>query len=319
MLTSTANFGRLAARRLGAVALLIVASLLPACAGTKPQAFDSPDEAVQTLVGALRADDTARLKAILGSAGEDIVSSGDQVADDNAREDFLRAFDEHHELETPDADTATLSVGHDRWPLPIPVVRSAKGRWSFDAAAGKEEILNRRIGRNELDVIEVCRAVVDAQRDYASMDPDGDGVYEYARKIISDPGRKNGLYWPAAEGEPESPLGELAAEASAEGYGGQGRRDGPRPFHGYYYRLLTSQGPHAPGGKRNYVERGYMIGGFGMVAYPAEYGNSGIMTFIVNQNGVVYQKDLGSGTASKAKSMKEFDPGEGWTAVKSAP
>jgi hypothetical protein len=214
----------------------------------------------------------------------------------------------------------TLVVGSQDWPLPIPIVKNPdNGKWSFDTDAGKDEIVNRRIGRNELDVIEVCKAIVDAEQDYAHSDPDNDGVPEYAQKVISDPGKRNGLYWEAGPNEPQSPLGPLVANAVDEGYSTSPNPSGePRPYHGYCYHLLSSQGPNATGGAIDYVVNGRMIGGFGVIAYPADYGNSGIMSFIVNHEGIVYQKDLGEDTTRIAKAISAYDPGPGWQRAESA-
>ena len=224
-------------------------------------------------------------------------------------------YDERGRL-IPDGDGAMiLEVGASEWPLPIPVVRSGVG-WHFDTAAGLDEMLSRRIGANELYAIQVCLAVVDAQREYAGADFNGDGWREYAARFNSDTGTRNGLYWPAAPGEPESPLGELIASASAEGYrGASGSENAPRPFHGYLYRILQSQGADAPGGPMDYVAQGRMIGGFGIVAWPADYANSGLKTFITSHHGVVYQNDLADDTARIAERMTSFNPGPGWEAV----
>jgi hypothetical protein len=205
-------------------------------------------------------------------------------------------------------------VGKSDWPLPVPLVKEDSGQWRFDTEAGKEEMLNRRIGQNELDVIQVCEAIVDAQKEYAFTDPDGNGIPQYAMKILSDPGKKNGLYWPTAEGEAPSPLGPLVAGAVEQGYGSPNTST-PGTYHGYRYRLLKSQGPNAEGGALDYVVNGMMIGGFAVVAYPADYGNSGIMTFITNYKGDIYQKDIGEDTEKLAKEMESFDPGPGWKMV----
>jgi hypothetical protein len=188
--------------------------------------------------------------------------------------------------------------------------------WVFDTEKGRQEILNRRIGENELNTIQTCLAFVDAQREYAIKDRDRNGLLEYAQKFLSDPGKKNGLYWQAKAGEPQSPLGPLAARARSEGYQGKQAGGGPVPYHGYYYRILTAQGKNAPGGAYSYLVKGKMIGGFALVAYPAEYGNSGVMTFIVNHDGKVFQKNLGKNTAATAKGMKEYDPDKSWEEVK---
>lgn len=278
----------------------------------EPQAFASPEDAVRTLSDALRADDINQLHAIVGSEGEPIIGSGDEVADRQRRQKFLALYEEKHTIVNEGTDTARLLVGNSDWPFPVPIVRTANG-WVFDAAAGREEILNRRIGENELSAIHVCRAIADAQREYALRDPDGNGVHDYAQQFASDPGKRNGLYWPAPESEPPSPLGVLVTHAAEEGY--RRREQGPTPYHGYYYRILNAQGPNAPDGAVDYVVNGKMTLGFAVVAYPAEYDNSGIMTFIMGPDGVVYQKDLGEKTAELASAMKMFDPGEGWTRV----
>jgi hypothetical protein len=235
--------------------------------------------------------------------------SGDEVADREARERFVGAYDTKHNV-VVEGEKAFVVVGADDFPLPIPLTRQKAG-WKFDAAAGRLEILYRRIGRNELDAIQTCRAYVDAQEEYADKDRTGAGAGVYAQRIVSGPGKKDGLFWPASEGD-ASPLGAFIAQASTEGYkAGEGRT----PYHGYYYRILTQQGPNAPGGALNYVVRGKMIGGFALVAYPAEYGNSGVMTFLVNHSGTVYQKDLGDYTGTLVKRMMWFDPDQTWKKV----
>jgi hypothetical protein len=248
----------------------------------------------------------------------DLISSGDAVADRQALERFVRAYEQKHELVRGGERSVTVVVGNEQWPLPIPIVRGDRGgKWYFDADAGREELLNRRIGRNELNAIEVCLAIVDAQREYARLDPQSAGVPVYATKVNSSPGLKDGLYWPTREGEPPSPLGPLVASATAEGYTPRAAGEvGPRAYHGYLYRLLTSQGPSAPGGTLDYLVNGKLIGGFAVVAFPADYGNSGIMTFIVNHDGIVYQRDLGEDTDAVARAMAAYDPGAGWIKVR---
>lgn len=274
------------------------------------ESFASPDQAVAALVSALRSGKAEPVLKVLGGEGEKLVRSGDPVADRQARARFLAAFGEAHEIVFRGDDLATLVIGDTQWPFPIPVVKRGE-RWQFDTLAGQQEILNRRIGANELDAIEVCRAYVDAQREYASMDRNGDGFLEYAQNLISQPEKHDGLYWPTTGGEPESPIGPLMAQARAGGYSTAYGK--PRPYHGYYYRILKAQGPDAPGGAADYVVRGHMIGGFALVAYPAQYGSSGIMTFIVNHDGVVYQKDLGPQTTKIAKEMMRYDPDHSWS------
>ncbi len=274
------------------------------------QSFKSADEAMNALAGAAKSGDQKAVLAILGKDAEDLVSSGDPVDDQATRQRFLAAYDEKHAVEMAGDTKAIMIVGKDDFPFPIPIMRKGD-TWSFDAAAGREEILDRRIGRNELDAIQSVLAYVDAQNDYADKDR-GAGVGVYAQRVVSQPGKKDGLYWPAAQGEEESPLGELVAEATARGYKVGGGR---APYHGYYYKILTKQGPAAPGGELDYVVHGKMIGGFALVAYPAEYRNSGVMTFLVNHTGTVYQKDLGPKTAQIAEHMTAYEPDPSWQKV----
>jgi DUF2950 family protein len=292
------------------LAALLFAALLCAMstAASAQQSFKAPEEASEALAKAARDKDTKALLRVLGKDGEDIVSSGDPVEDAAARDKFLAAYDAKHEIKA-DGDKATMIVGKDDFPFPIPLVRK-KGQWVFDTEAGRVEILARRIGRNELDTIQTCLAYVDAQNDYAEKDRTGAGPGVYAQRIVSTKGKKDGLYWPAAQGEDESPLGELAARATAQGYRA---KETPQPFHGYYYKILKRQGASAPGGAMNYVAQGKMIGGFALVAWPAEYGNSGITTFMVNHAGTVYQKDLGPRTEKLAPDIEAFNPDKTWT------
>jgi hypothetical protein len=308
-------------RRCGSVmlcALIIGATFGPAPAAQSGQMdFASPEEAVQAMVKALKANDQKAMKSILGAGSEDIMSSGDPVADKAGRENFLRMYEQKKALERQGSDRAVLNVGNEDWPFPIPLV-GKNGKWRFDTKEGREELLARRIGRNELNVIQVCLAYVDAQREYAFKDRDGDGLLEYAMKFASDPGKKDGLFWAAGQGEEQSPLGSLVATAQARGYKGAKTSDKPVPYHGYYYRILQAQGPNAQGGAYEYVVKGNMMGGFALAAYPAKYGVSGVMTFIVNHEGVVYQKDLGKKTAELAVAMKLFDPDKDWKKVQTA-
>jgi hypothetical protein len=306
--------GLRAARRLAAVVVLVAGlgagAALAAEEGAK--VFASPEEAAKGLLDAARSGDKSALLAVLGPQAADIVSSGDEVADKQALDRFVASATEMTRVEKDGTDKATLVFGRDDWPFPIPLVHGAAG-WSFDAAAGEEEILARRIGRNELGAIDVCRAFVRAQREYASEDRDGSGLLKYAQRITSTQGKRDGLYWPPVEGEPLSPFGPLVAAAVAEGY--RKTSEKPIPYHGYLYRVLTAQGPHAPGGAYDYVINGNMIGGFALIAYPVDYGNSGVMTFIVNQQGIVYQKDLGEDTAATAEKMTRYDPDSSWDKV----
>jgi hypothetical protein len=278
------------------------------------ESFKTPEAAVEALGTAAKSDDSRKaLLTVLGQGGADIVSSGDPVADDATRQRFLDSYDAKHQVTMEGDDKATLIIGQDDFPFPIPLVRK-DDMWRFDTAAGRREILYRRVGRNELDAIQAALAYVDAQNDYADKDRTGAGPGVYAQRIVSEPGKKNGLYWPAAQGGDESPLGELVAQATAQGYRVGGERE-RAPYHGYYFKVLTKQGPDAPGGALDYVVRGKMIGGFALVAYPAQYGNSGIMTFLVNHNGVVYQKDLGARTTEIAERMSAYNPDQSWTKV----
>jgi hypothetical protein len=274
------------------------------------QAYPSPEDAAAGLAAAVKTGTRSALLKVLGRNGGDIVESGDDVADAEARQRFLSAYEAKHSIKTEGNKTATLILGDDEFPFPIPLVNSNAG-WEFDAAAGRREILYRRIGRNELDAIQTCLAFVDAQNEYAEKDRTGNGVGVYAQRIVSTPGKKDGLFW--RDDSDPSPLGELAAKASAEGYKAGG--DQSAPYHGYYFRILTGQGAGAPGGPLNYVVKGKMIGGFGLIAYPAEYGNSGVMTFMVNHAGTVYEKDLGNRTAAIAKRIYLFDPDQTWKKV----
>lgn len=293
-----------------ALALVLSAAAAPSFAATPRQkGFSSPDSAVQALVAAVRAHDENELLLILGPGGRELVSSGDEVADRSDREHFIAAYDRKNSIERKSALTRVLRVGPDDWPMPIPIVKQG-GKWVFDPGKGKQEILKRRIGRNELHVIDVLDAYVDAQLEYAGKDCRGAGKVEFAQKLISSEGARDGLYWEAKEGEPPSPLGPLMARAAAEGYGNLS------PFHGYYFKILTGQGNHAPGGAYQYVVKDRMILGFGLVAYPAAYGNSGVMTFMVNQAGTVYEKNLGKDTRRRAEAMELFDPDKSWKKVK---
>jgi hypothetical protein len=299
-----------------ALALAAVALAFPACKseGDGPGGeYATPDAGVQALIAAIRPYDEKKVMAVLG---DDILSSGDDVADQRDIQTFLDAYDKKHRIDVAN-DTATLVVGEDDWPMPIPLVKDGK-EWRFDTESGRDEIEARRVGRNELATIQVCRAIVDAQDDYFEMRPQG-GDAVYASKILSDRGKKNGLYWETKEGEPESPLGELVADAVEQGYGAQGKSAQPegtaRPYFGYCYRLLTAQGSNAPGGARSYIVDGKMTRGFAVVSWPATYQTSGVMSFMVCQNGIVYQKDLGADSKKVAESMTAFDPGEGWTVV----
>ena len=274
------------------------------------QRFNTPDTAVEALVAAARSGDRRTVLSILGPGSQELVSSGDPVADDNIKQEFLAAYDAQHRIVSESGKPSVLVMGQNDWPFPIPLVQK-DGQWSFDTAAGREEILARRIGLNELGAIKAALAYYDAQNEYADKFKGKTGQAVYAQKIVSSPGKKDGLYWPTSGSEPDSPLGEAVAAATQQGY----RVGAGEPFHGYYYKILTGQGPNAPGGPVDYVVRGNMIGGFGLVAYPAEYGNSGIMTFIINNDGDVYERDLGPRTGRIASRMSEFNPDHNWRKV----
>lgn len=278
----------------------------------QPAYFASPDAAVQALIEALKSDRPDRLETVMGpDVGE--LGSGDPVADAAARARFVAEAAKGTRIQHTEEGQAELLLGPEEWPFSIPLVKEASG-WRFDTEAGKEELFNRRIGGNELHAIATVRAYVEAQNEYAAQDPTGSGVRQYAQRLGSSEGKRDGLYWPAVEGEPESPLGPLVAQAIREGYGGS-QRGGQSPYHGYYYRILKAQGQHAPGGAFSYLSDGRLTAGFGLIAFPAEYGRSGIMTFIVNQRGLVFQKDLGDKTGELASSITEYDPDRSWTPV----
>ena len=310
---SASRFGKSALIGAVVAGLSVIGCSLGGCASSPGETFATPDDAVNAAVTAIRTDNQAELTRIFGPDAEAALSSGDSVADQNNRALFLQKFDEKHTLVAGEDGSKILEVGPTDWPMPIPLVPAGNG-WRFDLAAGKEEILSRRIGRNELDAIQTLLAIGDAQDDYLDQRPQG--VDEYAAKFFSDPGQKNGLFWPAASGEQASPLGEMVAEASEQGYTrGTDPSDAPRPFHGYHFRILTAQGANAPGGARDYMSNGRMTGGYAVVAYPAEHGRSGIMTFMMSAQGVVYQRDLGANTESIARGMTAFDPDLNWTVV----
>ena len=286
---------------LAAAALLSTAAL---AADTAQKRFASPEEAAQAFVAAARAHDRPALLALVGSEAKGIVDSGDPVADREASKRFVAAYEAEHHL-VKAGDMAVLEVGTDRWPLPIPIVKDESG-WRFDGEAGEIEIVARRIGRNELSAIQACLAFVDAQREYYGRNPDKSALLHYARRFASTPGKRDGLYYATEENEQPSPLGPLFDAANAQGYA-VGKGGPPAPYHGYYYRILEGQGPKAPGGAYGYVVGDELVGGYALIAYPASYGVSGIMTFLVNHDGVVYEKDLGSETEAKAKAITVFD------------
>lgn len=296
--------------------LLLFASGIPALAAPAAKAqksFATAEDAASALAAAVKSGRDKDVIAILGPGSEKIISSGDPVADKESREWFSRLYTEKHLLEGAAGNKATLVIGNEDHPFPVPLVKKGE-KWRFDAKAGKEEILNRRIGRNELAVINVMHSYVDAQREYASMDRDSDAVMEFAQKFRSTPGKKDGLFWETQDGVEVSPLGSLVAKADSEGYA-RSKGGDHTPYHGYLFKILKAQGANAEGGAFDYVVNGRMILGFALVAYPAEYGNSGIMTFVVNQSGIVYQKDLGKNTGKNAAAMKLYNPDKSWKKV----
>lgn len=309
------DVGRFHAALLALVAVLAVMSCAvqgPAVASPSEQAtFASPSAAVEALIAAAKSDDSEKILQILGPDAEDVVHSGDPVADEAVRERFLKAYEQENALKPEEDGRQVLYIGSEAYPFPIPLVHE-NSAWKFDTPAGLDEILTRRIGENELAVIEVLTAYVAAQTEFASVDRDGNGP-QYARRIVSTQGKQDGLYWDAANGQGESPLGELFAEAQAEGYGnGQSASETSNPYHGYIYKILLRQGASANGGALDYFVNDRMIAGFAMVAAPAKYGNSGIMTFIVNQDGKVFEKDLGEDTLKLVSEMSVFDPDSSW-------
>jgi hypothetical protein len=278
--------------------------LLAACAAPRAATFATPEDAVHRLVAA--AEDPEAADELLGDGGFDLLRSGDDVADRQDVEAVAALVREALAFEDLGPDRKLALLGSEGWELPIPLVRAAGG-WRFDVEAGREEVLNRRVGRNELSTISTLRALVEAQHEYAALAHAGAGAF--AARILSRPGERDGLYWPTAEGEAPSPLGSLVAEAFEEGY----RADQPIPYHGYFYRLLTTQGPSAPGGKRSYLDaQGRLAGGFAVLAWPATHDNSGVMSFVVNQQGLVFQKDLGPDTARVAAGIQAYDPDTSW-------
>jgi len=295
--------------KMAQVLFLLAASALlagaQAASHAKPKTFGTPEEAAAALVAAVKSGDSKATLAILGGDAKPILESGDKVADKAAGARFVSLYETANKIDKSGDEKAVLSVGKDAWPFPIPLAKDAAG-WHFDTAAGKEEILNRRIGRNELDAMQAMLAYGDAQREYYALNPQQDKMLQYAQKFVSAQGKRDGLYYPTKEGEPRSPLGPLFDKAKAQGYEHGGG------YHGYRYRILKAQGPDAKGGAYDYVVRGRMIGGFALVAWPVSYGNSGVMTFIVNHDGTVYEKDLGPDTATAAAKITKFNPDKTW-------
>jgi Protein of unknown function (DUF2950) len=302
--------------RPGHFAIAVLATAVLALAGCAKKAetvagFQTPEAAVAALVDALQKNDLAAAGKVLGADTADLLNSGDAVADAADRADFLASLAAKNSIAV-DGDTATLLVGENDWPLPIPLVKR-DGSWSFDGDAGIDEMIYRRVGANELGAIDVMYGYVNAQNAYAAEGRDGDPPGIYALKLVSDAGLHNGLYWPTAEGEPASPAGPFMAAAAEEGYAAL--TSGRTPYHGYFYRMLYAQGANANGGAREYFKDGVLTEGFAAIAWPADYGASGVMTFIINQDGVVFQKDLGEDTATVVETIKAFDPDSSWTAI----
>lgn len=308
---STLKFGLLALLFLF-VTVFAFSSLSASAAAVKQKGFGTPDDAAQAMVKELKANNRKELLAIFGPAGKGLAASGDPVADRADVEKFIEAYEESHSIKMRSPEVAILLVGSQDFPFPIPLVKEGDA-WVFDTKTGREEIINRRIGRNELGSIEVLRAYVDAQREFFEMKSDEEAKREYAQKLFSSKGMHDGLYWEAREGDEESPMGPFVASAAEEGYVRKANRR--IPYHGYYYRILIRQGSHAAGGAKQYIVNGKMTEGFAMVAHPAKYGSSGIMTFMVNQDGTVYQKDLGKRTGAIVKTIKSFDPDVTWRPV----
>lgn len=305
------HLGKLA--RFAAFAIFATSSLNLALAQQPLQkTFSACEDACAALFAAVQKDDQPALLEILGPAAAAIISSGDEGEDRSNRQRFVEKYQEMHRLVRESDGTTTLYIGAENWPTPIPLVHKGS-RWYFDTVASRNEILFRRIGKNELDTVAVCRELVDAQKEYHAEPHDSDGVKQYAPRFRSDDGKHNGLFWKISAGEPESPVGPLLTLASGKDYAKETTQ--PRPFYGYYYRILTSQGRHATGGAKKYLVQGKMTGGFAFVAYPAEYRSSGVMTFIVNQDGIVYQKDLGPRTTARAKNINQYAPDTTWKKV----
>jgi Protein of unknown function (DUF2950) len=298
---------------LGLLASLATATFLFATVplAVAQETYKTPEDAAAALLAAAKSGDKQDALKVFGPDGEEIISSGDPVNDANQRNKFVEAYDAKHQIESKGDNNATLILGEKDWPFPVPLVKKDSG-WRFDTETGLQEILFRRIGHNELDTIQTSLAYVDAQNDYAHITRASTGTAAYAQRIISEPGKKDGLYWPTQPGEEPSPLGDLMASATSQGYKVGGGRT---PYHGYYYKILTRQGPAAHGGAYDYVVRGNMIGGFALVAYPATYRNSGVMTFLVNHDGTVFEKDLGPRTDKFAEEMTSFNPDSTWTKV----
>jgi len=296
----------------GAPLALLIAAASPA--GAAPASYPTTEAAVGAVIAALEARDRAALVQVFGAENEDVVFTGDQVQDRQIWSEFLRAYRALNRIDANDDGTATLEIGKDLWPFPAPLVKD-DGGWHFDMASARDEVLLRRIGENELDVIDVMRRYDAAQDAYRAANPAGDGIPAFAAHILSSPGARDGLYWPDAPGAPESPVGDFIARASADGYNFDGTDEDPKPYLGYYFRILTRQGPAAPGGAMDYMVNGHLLAGHALLAFPAAYGDSGVMSFMVSEAGTVYEADLGPDTLAAASAIDSFDPGEGWKPV----
>jgi len=297
-----------------AVLCLLLGSLPVLAQDSGQQTYASPEDAGKALYSAVKAGDTAAMEAVLGSSAGPIINSGDAVQDKKNQAFFVEKYEQMNRWGKETDGDQTLFIGVDNWPFPVPLKKAASGQWYYDTKAGVEEILYRRIGKNEYAAIRVCGVLADAQDDYFKGLHDGSTVHQYAQKFLSDPGKQNGLFWKSEGDQPESPIGPLIAYATGEGYG-KGQEGQNVPFHGYYFRILTAQGADAPGGAKSYIKDGAMSEGFAFVAYPAEYRNSGVMTFVVNLNGAIYEKDLGPKSADLAKAMTAINPDKTWRVV----
>jgi DUF2950 family protein len=312
MMGIVSGHGAMTTLRAMALSLLLIGS---AAAATPQPSFPTAEAAVSALVTALQSDDAKAASTILGPGSERLIASGDQIADRNSRKRFLDAYAAQHALDAHGPDEMVLSIGTNGWPMPFPIVRAA-GQWHFDATAGAEEVINRRIGRNELATIRTLLAFVEAERDYFDRAQRGTGTGFYAQRVLSTPGKLDGLFWETDDGDPPSPLDPLVQQARDEGYPGQVTAGAkPAPYHGYLFRVLRAQGPAAPGGAKQYVRDGQMRDGFAFLAWPATYGNSGIMSFVVGNDGTVFQKDLGPNTAAAAAAITRFNPDPTWARI----
>lgn len=299
------------------IAVGILAFWVPfAPANAAPRSFETPEAAVEAMVSALEARDRDGLLEVFGPEAQDVLFSGEAPRDREQWRQFLEAYGQLNEVVVEDdGETAVLLLGQNLWPFPAPIRKGDDGMWRFDPEAAREEVRARRIGENELAVIEILRAYVPVQARYRQTDYDGDGVMEFASAILSDPGERNGLYWPPEDGAPESPIGDFMARAAADGYAIDGTAAEPEPYYGYYYRVLTGQGESAPGGARDYLANGDMVGGHALLAFPAAYGETGIMSFMVGENGIIYEADLGEDTLEEAAAIDVYDPGAAWQPV----